>query len=309
MRPSVIVFLILNVLLFVVSGIFTPSMTFELSVSIILVGLVGIPHGAIDHVLFLDNNKAKTYPFYLVYFLLMVLFSVVWVLHPGTGLLTFLVLSAYHFGQSQFSRYESIPRILRLSIYLAWGISILSGLIVYHQNVIVQYCLNSEDMTSLAAVFSSDWVMVGLIISSLATLIFLLKSYNNLSAKSFLLEIVLFLLIHVTFYFQSLLVGFAIYFSTLHSLDVLKQEYAYLKDQLPKFDLKAFLKMLIPYTGISLVGIALLMGLSYAGFIPLSMVSVIFISIAALTLPHSIVMEQFYTKRDAHAEGVVENSK
>jgi Brp/Blh family beta-carotene 15,15'-monooxygenase len=297
MRLSALVFLSLNILMLVASTVFNAGHVFEYGTSIGLIALVGIPHGAIDHVLFLKNNKAKTHHFYLMYFLLMAIFVAVWLIHPISGLLAFLILSAYHFGQSQFSKYKALPRLLRFSIYVSWGSSILAGLVVYNKAEILQLCERSEDLRVFSGIFASDWMMVGLLLSSLAALVFIFKSRTQLTLKTLFLELAIFGLIHLTFYVQSLLVGFAIYFATLHSLDVLKQEYLFLKQKVEEFNLTQFVLLLLPYTVLSLLGISLLFGLSHFNMIPLSIISVAFIFIAALTLPHSLVMENFYTKR------------
>jgi hypothetical protein len=77
---------------------------------------------------------------------------------------------------------------------------------------------------------------------------------------------------------------------------VLSEEFDYLKAIRGSFDVKKFVKLLAPYTILSLVGCALLIGLSHFEIIGLSNILIAFILISALTLPHSIVMEDFYKR-------------
>jgi Brp/Blh family beta-carotene 15,15'-monooxygenase len=243
----------------------------------------------------MQNNPIKPVYFYTFYFALIGVIIFLWFFFPAVGLIVLLVLSAYHFGQSQFCRYTYLPNPIKIFIYLFWGSSILAGLIVYNTTEIVHLFNSSQDTQELLSVFQSSIHRYILGISTISFLVLFFYTSKAISRKQFLMEIGLFTLIHVSFYFQSLLIGFSIYFATLHSLEVLLEEYSFLKKQLPPFNLGSFLSILIPYTLVSLLGLIILLGLSHFGVLPISKTLVVFISISALTLPHSIVMESFYS--------------
>ena len=109
-------------------------------------------------------------------------------------------------------------------------------------------------------------------------------------------EALLFGLIHLCFYTLPLLVGFTIYFSTLHSMQVLLEEFDYLKKRMMKLSMADFILLVTPYTLISIVGLAILLVLSHFQIIAISGTLLVFIVISILTLPHSIVMDNFYFK-------------
>ena len=93
------VFIILNLF----QGFTNISLENQLIYSSILILLLGIPHGAIDHVLFFKKRKMSQLKFYSLYLGLSFLFVILWHIFPVTSLILFLLISAFHFGESQFA--------------------------------------------------------------------------------------------------------------------------------------------------------------------------------------------------------------
>ncbi len=297
MRHTAIIFVFFNLVLFAFAQIGGGiSLPIQLAISVLLIGIVGIPHGAIDHVLFIQTTKGNPFIFYTFYFGLIGLSIAIWVFVPTAGFLFFLVLSAYHFGQSQFSKYHLLTRYVKWVLYLSWGCSILAALMVYNQQEIIVFSELSVDLKQLQVVFQLSIQKTILVFSTFIFLLVFILHRKTFSKSEFLLEIMFFALIHLSFYMHSLLIGFSIYFAAIHSLSVLKQEYAFLKSKFSNFNLRSFLRILTPYTLISIGGLSVLIGLSHSGIIEVSKTMVVFISIAALTLPHSVVMEKFYQR-------------
>ncbi len=294
-KPSKI-FIVLNALLLAglsLSGAWYLEYQFYLAV--ILVVLFGIPHGAIDHILFVKNTKSNYLRFYGLYLSLIALIFVLWLLIPLTSMVFFLVISAYHFGQSQFSKYTLVTKKARAILYISWGVSILSGLSFYNYNELAELFTSSTDIVNLLELFQPQALIVVLFLSSICFFVVLAYNYKAFSIKQLGLEFILFLLIHLCFYFHSLLLGFSLYFATLHSFQVLKEEYKFLNSKVKYLNMASFLTKLLPYTIISLVGITVMLCLSHYQIIPFSKTLLIFMSISALTLPHSMVMENFYS--------------
>ena len=109
-------------------------------------------------------------------------------------------------------------------------------------------------------------------------------------------EVVIFILIHASFKLLPLLIGFTLYFATWHSFKVLTEEFAFLKRSSPKFQLGDFIKKLMPFSLLSFFGLGMLFFISQSGFIQVSEILLLFILLSVLTLPHSIVMDGFYSK-------------
>jgi Brp/Blh family beta-carotene 15,15'-monooxygenase len=273
--------------------------TFQLLGALILIAFLGIPHGAIDHIIFLeDNSTAKPMHFYVFYFGLMGLYILSWLTFPMLSLILFLLVSAYHFGQSQFSELSLNQSLAHHMLYFAWGCSILCGLILYNMDAILSLASLSPDMLYLSAVFNKSMLSILLPASSILTifLLIIISGKNQISSERFFFEIYLLFLIHVCFYILPPIVGFTLYFVILHSFKVLSEEFRYLQLRRNNFSLRAFIKLLLPFTLISIVGGGVMMFFAYHQLIGISNGLLVFVLISVLTLPHSVVMDNFYQK-------------
>ena len=259
--------------------------------------MFGILHGAIDHVIYRQEQTRSALLFYSFYFGLMLVYFAFWTYFPIISMLLFLVLSAFHFGQSQFPNLAINIKWQRVLLYQSWGLSILSGLVIFNYDQIYILAANNQDILALLPAFQYQINLVVLILSSAATLAILinLKVRNRISRHSFFKEILLFGLIHLSFLTLPLLVGFTIYFSTLHSMQVLSEEFGYLKKKMLQLTVSDFVFMILP-TLVSIIGLGALLILSYFGIISMSATFLVFVVISILTLPHSIVMDDFYFK-------------
>ena len=297
MKNSLALFLGLNlailVLDFFVGGI---SANLQLVLAALLIGLVGIPHGAIDNLLFLNNNKTiSPIRFYSFYLALIVLVIVVWILSPLISFITFMILSAYHFGQSQFARYSRINRFSKAVLYGTWGLAILSGICVFNQTEILRIISFEADLLAIRTFFTGNMFQVLLICCSVVFLAALLYYQKHIGFRNVAYEITVFLLIQASLFVNPLLLGFSIYFASLHSWEVLQQEFIFLKKHISPLKWFNFIFLLTPYTLVSLVGFGIFYTLSSFNVIAISETLLVFIAISALTLPHSLVMENFYT--------------
>jgi Brp/Blh family beta-carotene 15,15'-monooxygenase len=287
--------LVLNLCFLIFGGV---SIEVQVIFSVVLISLFGIPHGAIDHIIYREERTTSAIVFYSFYFGLMIIYLCFWMYSPIFSMVVFLVLSAFHFGQSQFSHLSIANKWKRIVLYQMWGLSILSGLVVFNYNQIHTLSANNADILAILPAFHYQYTLVILIISSVVTLGILttLKIANHLSRYLFIKEVLLFGLIHLCFFTLPLLIGFTLYFTTLHSMQVLVEEFGYLKTRMMKLSVSDFILLVTPYTLISIIGLGLLLMLSYFHIIAVSGTLLVFIVISILTLPHSIVMDNFYFK-------------
>ncbi len=265
----------------------------------LLILIFGIPHGAVDHLLLLEkNDTSKPLHFYLFYLGMMSFYLLLWLVAPVLSLAIFLFISAYHFGQSQFSKISGTSRNRLWFLSLLWGCSIISGLVVSNLEEIGLLLASSRDLSDLSVLFNPT-IFEGTfyVTTALAVLALLqLRVKRTISTKRTVAELFIFLLIHACFHFLPLLIGFTIYFTTWHSFKVLTEEYAFLKTKKQHFSFAQFLKTLLPFSVLSIIGISMVVLLSELGFLEISEILLIFIALSILTLPHSIVMDRFYLK-------------
>jgi Brp/Blh family beta-carotene 15,15'-monooxygenase len=258
--------------------------------------LFGIPHGAIDNVLYLRNNKIKNTHFIAIYLVFVASNIAIWIFSPTIAYVLFLFLSAYHFGQSQFTHYFDKQPSSHKALYLFWGISILSGLLYFNIAETHSIMVQHEEF----AVFSPLHQEVDMLYLFLASTLLTVSFIIYLTAKKFLtienmfMELLVISLVLICFYLLPFLIGFTLYFIVLHSFKVLKEEYHFLDSKKEISSFKGFIQLIAPFTLLSVFGILFLFGLIYLDVLTFSYGYCLLIVISSITLPHVFVMNKFY---------------
>ena len=264
--------------------------------SIILISLFGIPHGAIDNIIYLSSNKITRTRFYLIYILTIIIYCFFWWLTPIISLIFFLLLSSYHFGESQLVDYSFVNK--KKVIYLFWGFALITTLIFYNNNELLSLSNQFIDTQKFNQVFNA--LIFNYIFYFSNVVIISLLVYENyklsISNQHLMNEIFLLILIHITFYLFPIIISFTLYFIFLHSVKVLKQEFDYLKSLQSDLNLIKFIKLLYPHTLLSIVFLVIFLLLMNFGFINISVFLFSIIGISVITLPHAIIMSNFYNK-------------
>lgn len=257
--------------------------------------LIGIPHGAIDHVLFFKKRKISKLKFYFLYIGLIFAFLILWHVSVFYSLIFFLFISAFHFGESQFPHINIHP-IFKNIFYFIWGISLLSTLMFYNIDELNSITLFFDDTVVLEQVYDLSKVSILFYSTNVFAFIsmFIFIFMKKIDLDRFFSEIFLLFLIHATFYLFPFIIGFTLYFVALHSLKVLNDEYIFLKKETPDFKIIDFIKLLAPYSVLSICFTALLLLLSYNNIIGYSVPLLSIMIISVITLPHAIVMNIFY---------------
>ena len=265
--------------------------------SIILISLFGIPHGAIDNIIYLSSNKITRFRFYLIYIVTIIIYCLFWWITPVISLVFFLFLSSYHFGESQLVDYSFVNK--KRIIYLIWGFALLSTLIFYNNNELLLLSNQFIDTENFSLVFNVSIFKYIFYFSNLIiiSLLFFENYKSSISNQQLMNEIFLLILIHITFYLFPIIISFTLYFIFLHSIKVLKQEFDYLKSLQSDLNLLSFIKLLYPHTLLSILFLVIFLLLMNFGFIDISVFLFSIIGISVITLPHAIIMTNFYNKK------------
>jgi Brp/Blh family beta-carotene 15,15'-monooxygenase len=269
----------------------------QLIYSSIFILMIGIPHGAIDHILLFKKREMSQIKFYAIYLGLIIGFIMMWHFSPLYSLLFFLLISAFHFGESQFADIKFYPFLKNL-FYFFWGLSLLSTLIFYNIDELNTITLYFDDTLALEKIYNTSRVRLLFYFTNAITVlaIFAMTIFKKIKIERLLSESFLLFLIHITFYLFPFIIGFTLYFVALHSLKVMNDEFMFFKEENPKFSILDFLKMLAPYSILSIFFTAILLSLSYLNYIPYSIPFLSIMIISVITLPHAIVMNIFYNE-------------
>ncbi len=242
------------------------------------VGLIalGIPHGAMDHILEKPKNK-KIFGFVSGYLLKGTVMFFLWKLSPLIALVLFLIYSAWHFGQADFIQWKLTSEFSSF----VWGLGMLLFILFSHTDE-TRYVLSQLfNDNSLTQAFLNSSVM-GVVLSFLLMCFSLIQQRNRWLTISFITIILL--------SFIPLLQAFGIFFICQHSLNGWSQ----IKERLHKknmelwehslpFTLGAFVLFLIFFTNKHLFW--------------KEQIGSFFIFLSCISFPHVINMDKFYRKQ------------
>ena len=259
--------------------------------------LGGIPHGAADYQVFLAlwknrGNTKNRLAFISVYLLVLLGYGLLWWLVPTMALLIFLIISSYHFGQSNWSQIQFKNQSLKVLSYMLWGAFVIfvPVFIYYQEAAQIIFEITGQQ-------FPLDLVRwPALYLISFFNLIHILKlqekaliSVDQLYFEWFKLGI-LFLLFAST----PLLWGFGIYFVFWHALGATFDQLNFLKKENQNYNWMKHLSNILP---LSLLAFAGLLGLYYISdtFIDQGIqLGTLFLFISLVTVPHSILIDKLY---------------
>ena len=260
----------------------------QLFIFALIILLVGIPHGGIDHLIHNPTITPRGLArFILRYLLLMLGYGLMWWFLPLAALIAFLGMSAYHFGQSHFLEQGKLENKEGL-LYLLKGAFFLF-LILFGDWSMTQKILSSMISMDLSEEFRLGFLGF-LLVSSLIAQGFSTKPFGLTDGLDYLI-------LAPILYFSPLLIGFSVYFGFWHSLPSMLAEYAYLRN-IPAFNspLK-FGIQLLPFSGISLVGIAAILVVGLEFLAPNQLYLLFFVLISLISLPHILYMDTFLKEK------------
>lgn len=109
---------------------------FDYAFTFILMLLLGIPHGAGDHLLIQKQKKDQGIPFSLLRFIgfylgVMLLYGLMWYYFPKTSFVLFILISIFHFGDFENETLES-EAFLAFCQKMSLGLGILGWIIYFH---------------------------------------------------------------------------------------------------------------------------------------------------------------------------------
>ena len=269
------------------------SINHQIIFSAFFISFFGIPHGAIDHIIARYKKGIDSIVFYIIYLLVLLVFLAVWYIKPNVALWTFLIISAYHFGESQLVPLIKSKKYNHL-IFFLWGTWLIISLLFFNSTEL-------EEIAKSSTAFSIDKKTLSILtplfhVSSISLFVILLiLSLNKiLKANHLFQELFTLILVAITFHIFPIIVGFTMYFVFLHSIRVLYQEYDFLKSRIKELSYTSFIKLLLPNTIMFLFGVTIFLFLNSYNYFTISLGEILIISISCVTVPHAFIMMKFY---------------
>lgn len=246
----------------------------------------GIVHGANDLLLInkTTNTTKSIFTQFFLYLTLVLLFFIFFYSIPSLALITFVILSSYHFGEHQWTLFEKTNNNIIKILYFSYGLLIFSILFYFNFNE-VSFIIKDITDQSLHLTFFKNL----LIYSSLTTLIVSIMLFKHLK-NQLLIQIFLLIFFLITVYFTDLLMSFAIYFVLWHSLPSILEQSKFLFGSSERTHLKIYLKKATLYWILSILGLTV----TYYIFkdSQSQLLSIFFSFLAAITFPHTFVISK-----------------
>ena len=246
--------------------------------------MIGLPHGALDGAVAMHIGLVKKLSnlikFMLAYISLAVFVVIVWMFFPTFSLIAFLGISLLHFGYGDAKNGEGITKFAEA---VAHGGLVIVGISQFHRGEVdeIFYYLIKQDTSTI-------WLTMNIasigVIAAIATC--LLQTSKDVKWSSTTLEL---LLVGVVIAIAPPLLGFSIYFCLIHSARHFSRIYRMIKQNVANTTIKtqAILFTVACWLA-ALVAFVLFADFSDPG--P-TILRIIFIGLAALTVPHMILID------------------
>ncbi len=284
---------------FVISNVFqlfnSISIETQIMTSTFFIMLVGIPHGSLDHLLLPTQNFKSKLKFYIFYLGLILLNLLVWNFSHILGLILFILISSYHFGESQLYKFNLKNKLITHFTYLCWGASVVFSFFFYNIEELVFLSNSFEDARELLSNINLDLFSYMFFTSNIITLmLFAFFIYKfKIKANKIISELFFLFVIHLSSFLFPLLICFTLFFIILHSLPSLVNQYNHFKKANNKFTLKDFIYLMAPYSLVSIMFLFIISFCSFTNIINYSVPLISIILISVITLPHSFIISKF----------------
>lgn len=244
----------------------------------ILILCLGVPHGAFD-IAVLRRRWSAPGQFILVKLLLsyvgLAIFVVAsWTIAPGLCLAVFLLISAYHFSGDW-------PMFHKTNVRCIAGLALLSATTLFHEAQV------GDIFALLASRDSAIFLAQALNLLSLL-LLALAGASLVVSGRSVLCEMAEYASVVAAAVWLPPMTFFVLYFCLVHSI----RHTVEVRRELFDVPIRELILRSAPYALVAIVG-TLAAGLLIARYgIGLDLLSAVFIALAALTVPHMVLVEQ-----------------
>lgn len=262
-------------------------------VALIAVLVIGLPHGAFDAAVYAlwrgdKSQQTKTQSqidllrFLTLYSLCAAVIVLIWLIVPLLSLAAFLAISAFHFGTGDANSEHRFHRQLQI---IAHGGLVTLWLPIMHPDEVGLYFTalsGPEAVMIIALIKAMQWPWL------LVIFLYGLRAMRDRVMQSRFIEL---LIMMIALLYLPVLAGFALYFCAVHS----RRHFYALYQALIHQKKGSVWPLALGLTLASwLAGGLGLMILMRAQDFTISAIQIVFIGLAALTVPHMILVDGFY---------------
>ena len=259
-------------------------------IALAFVALIGLPHGAFDGAIARHLGYSRTLggliKFITVYLGLAATVVAFWVWQPGVALALFLLISAVHFGYGDATAAGGMAQAVQIAAH--GGVAVF-GISLFHlQQVTPLYAALTNGDVLLAVMMTEFFPLFIMPVA----VVYLISAIRDAGLRPRLVELALLcLLLSVV----PPLVGFAMYFCVIHT----GRHMRHIWDRVSAHTApRHIISQAVWFTLASWGGGAIMLLWLDSGNISQDLLQVIFIGLAALTVPHMILVDGLFRRRD-----------
>jgi Brp/Blh family beta-carotene 15,15'-monooxygenase len=266
--------------------------------------IIGIPHGSIDHYLYMVNTHVKISAKYLIKFLVQyigvgLIYALLWWLNPVLALVIFIGISAYHFGELDTLNFDFKNKTYAFFAAFSYGFIFLLNLLLVHSKDVLPIIASFPgiSLTSADLLISTNILITMFPILSGILFLFIigiaLKKGTHFSKKT-LNNFLILIILQAVVFSMPLILGFAFYFCAWHSVLSFKiiLNHVSWQTKSPQF----VLKKLIPTNVVAWLFLGVL--LVYFKSDLNTLLAILFLGIAILTAPHiGVISKMLYAQK------------
>ena len=259
----------------------------------LLILSIGVIHGANDLLIikkYTRKDSLKSQISYFLYYVgLVFLGFVFFYVYPSIALMSFVLVSIYHFGEQHWEANPMTSNILKerkIFPIILHGLTFF--LIIFINNIEVV----NEVLASFNTILIDPFVLGTSLIILFSIYMLMLLSFKIFRGY-FLPEFLFFILLYLLTLNSTLIYAFSIYFIFFHSILSIKDQVKYIYEDDKSQNIKKYLINALPYFFLALI---FLVGFySFVDLESINILPIIFTFLAAITFPHVIVIEKMYS--------------
>ena len=258
-------------------------------IALLLIVLIGLPHGALDGAIAMHLGAGRSITSVLQFLFLYLLCSVavvlIWYKFSAFSLSIFLIISMVHFGWGDANSKTSLLFFLQM---ICHGGIVVFGIVYFHVDEVIPLFDMLTGGNSRLPIQVSVYMFYGISFFTILYFIFLFKTRSLILR---FLELAILWLIVIIF---PPLLGFAVYFCFVHTARHIRNIWKELKVEISP-------KVIITQASILtlsswVLGVIALYAFDSGDF-NTNIIRVVFIGLAALTVPHMILVDGFFRNK------------
>ena len=283
--------LLIGAVLALLSNWIVVSDAYQFKLLIFSMILFGVPHGALDLYIegkTMQSSDIKGNTVLLKYLLNILAYALLWYFFPLVALIVFIIITAYHFGEIDWMGKSDhlLHKIFYFMLGMCW--------ILYFLSVNVQSALKIFLYVGESSVSETQWIAAARLLSPITLaiiiifhlLLFVYRKYFYFRSADYYYSVLQLIVLLIICHYSTLWIGFGFYFGLWHS--ILSFDKIRLNFNMPNSSESwmQLLKQAMPFSIMAWIGMLFIMFMFYNSKNATSLITLLFITLSVLTLPH-----------------------